>query len=144
MLLATNYANKLRTNTAQINTIKATNITYNELKVAVAGALNNLGKGYRGFGGLGKFLTDIQDLSHTNNKALLIKFNRLLRYYPKPKGVLVQTYTYKPIVGMPSSTDEKGTTTYYEYDALGRLIETRDDDSNLVSKNKYHYKEQAE
>jgi hypothetical protein len=46
--------------------------------------------------------------------------------YPKTKSVGKQkyTYTYIPYVGINSVTDPRGITTYYTYDANGRLVET--------------------
>ena len=46
--------------------------------------------------------------------------------YPSSKtiGNQTTTYTYIPYVGVSSITDPLGTTTYYTYDAAGRLIET--------------------
>ena len=45
--------------------------------------------------------------------------------YPVTKTIGNQTwtYTYKPYVGVSSVTDPRGITTYYAYDAKGRLIE---------------------
>lgn len=36
---------------------------------------------------------------------------------------LVRTWTYIPLIGVSSSTDETGRTTHYDYDGLGRLTE---------------------
>ncbi len=35
----------------------------------------------------------------------------------------VRTYTYRPLIGILSSTDENGITTYYDYDGFGNLSE---------------------
>ncbi len=57
-----------------------------------------------------------------------------------PTGGQLTTYTYKPLVGMTSGTDENEVTTYYEYDDLGRLTTTRDDDGHIINQTGYHYK----
>ena len=55
-------------------------------------------------------------------------------------GVLVTTYTYKPLVGVTSETLPNGITTYYEYDGFGRLKTIKDTNHNAVSNYKYHYR----
>jgi YD repeat-containing protein len=60
-----------------------------------------------------------------------------LRLYPV--DAQMTTYTYDPLLGVTSSTDAKGETTYYEYDALQRLINVRDKDMNIIKHTDYHY-----
>ncbi len=54
----------------------------------------------------------------------------------------VTTYTYNPLVGMTSSTDAKGETTYYEYDTFQRLMNVKDKDGNIIKHMDYHYQGQ--
>lgn len=54
-------------------------------------------------------------------------------------GVLLTTYTHQPLVGILSQTDPTGRTITYEYDGLGRLLRTRDDQGRILSQQQYHY-----
>lgn len=56
-----------------------------------------------------------------------------------PVGAQMVTYTYQPQVGLTSQTDASGRTTSYEYDGLGRLIRTRDEQGRILSQQQYHY-----
>ncbi|KZS39457.1 hypothetical protein AWE51_13050 [Aquimarina aggregata] len=55
-------------------------------------------------------------------------------------NALVTTYTYDPLIGVTSMTDPRGYTMYYHYDTFNRLEFVKDADGNLVSENKYNYK----
>ena len=56
-----------------------------------------------------------------------------------PVGAQMTSYTYDPLVGMTSQTDATGRTTTYEYDGLGRLLRTRDEQGRVLSQNEYRY-----
>ena len=56
-----------------------------------------------------------------------------------PVGTQMTTYTHDPLVGETSQTDPSGRTTTYEYDALGRLVRTRDEQGRVLSQQQYHY-----
>lgn len=49
------------------------------------------------------------------------------------------SYTYKPLIGMLSTTDPKGMTTSYNYDSFGRLKHIIDHDNNIVKSYTYNY-----
>jgi YD repeat-containing protein len=52
-------------------------------------------------------------------------------------------YTYIPLLGISSSTDTRGASTYYDYDAYGRLNVVRDKDNNIIKAICYNYKGEA-
>lgn len=60
-----------------------------------------------------------------------------IRVYPA-NGEMT-TYTYFPEIGLSSSTDAKGQTTYFEYDSFERLTATKDQNGNLIKAYDYHY-----
>ena len=62
-------------------------------------------------------------------------------YYLSNTGVLVYTYTYKPLYGVTSETDPNGITVTYEYDNFGRLKVVKNADGNILKTYDYHYKE---
>lgn len=55
------------------------------------------------------------------------------------KKARVTAYTYEPLVGITSQTDPAGRITTFEYDALGRLLRTRDDQGRVLSQQQYQY-----
>ena len=54
---------------------------------------------------------------------------------------MITTYTYKPLVGITSTTDARGYKTTYEYDHFGRLVTVKDAEGNILTSNKYNYKQ---
>lgn len=57
-----------------------------------------------------------------------------------PKGAQMSTYTYDPLTGLTSQSDQNNQTTFYTYDALGRLSTIKDSEQNVLKKFEYHYK----
>lgn len=58
-------------------------------------------------------------------------------------SAFISTYSYKPLVGVATTTDQRGRTTYYNYDPFNRLILIKDHDNNILKKYCYNYQGQA-
>ncbi|NDV58946.1 hypothetical protein [Bacteroides sp. 519] len=58
---------------------------------------------------------------------------RRLKDHANLKQAMVSTYTYKPLVGVASTTDPSGIVTYYDYDGPGQLKEVYYYEGNIVS-----------
>jgi len=84
-------------------------------------------------------LIDVVDLKTSAQRIEWNQFNTNLRKNSLLANGLVTTYTYKQFMGITSSTDPNGITTYYEYDCFGRLIYIRDNDYRIIKKYDYHY-----
>ncbi|WP_420571678.1 DUF6443 domain-containing protein [Kordia sp.] len=52
---------------------------------------------------------------------------------------MVTTLTYDPMIGTTRTTDPRGYTSYFAYDALHRLKNVKDADKNVLSANQYFY-----
>jgi len=81
----------------------------------------------------------IQDLQTKTEVELRYIFNNLRENL---YDAMITSYTYKPLVGMTSETDPAGKTTYYEYDAFGRLETIKDQDGNVTKHIDYNYIEE--
>jgi len=60
-----------------------------------------------------------------------------IRFYPA--NAMMTTYTYDPLIGITSITDQKNESTYYEYDGLQRLLDIKDKDRNIIKSFCYNY-----
>ncbi|MEM8897039.1 MAG: RHS repeat domain-containing protein [Bacteroidota bacterium] len=58
-----------------------------------------------------------------------------------PLGAFMTTYTYDNQLRLIASSDENHSYTFYAYDDLGRLIEVKDLNRNLLGTQTYHYKD---
>lgn len=70
--------------------------------------------------------------SETNLKTTL---NSLRTTFP---NAMVTTYTYVPMTGLSSITDENGNTTTYEYDSFNRLARIKDYLGNILKEYQYN------
>ncbi len=59
-----------------------------------------------------------------------------------PVGATFKGVTYRPLTGITSQTDDQGYSTTFQYDPLGRLLNTYDQDRNLVEVKEYQYQNQ--
>ncbi len=109
--------------------IKAENVNDEDLNTAVNSSTNDITA----------LLNTIMDLITTGQKNAWTSFNTNLRNHILLRNARVTTYTYKPLVGITSSTDPAGIATYYEYDPFGRLSVIRDAESKIIKKYDYHY-----
>ncbi len=57
------------------------------------------------------------------------------------ENALMTTYTYDPLIGITSLTDANNRTSYYVYDALGRMQLIKDKDGNIIKTFEYKYRQ---
>ena len=84
---------------------------------------------------LGTSTTTLQ----TYNESNLLTINGLRNSLP---NAMVTTYTHLPLIGVRTITDPKGDVSTYTYDSVGRLLNIKDKNGNVLSEYKYHYKNQ--
>ncbi len=81
------------------------------------------------------YIYSLSDGISIREKMELLRTNLLM------KDASISYYTYLSNVGMASSTDSNGITTYYQYDEFGRLEYIKDQNQRIVKNYVYHYKD---
>ncbi|MEP7238922.1 MAG: hypothetical protein ABI685_13680, partial [Ferruginibacter sp.] len=80
-----------------------------------------------------------------DHNTLLAAYNALgghtviLRSQPSLANAQISTYTYIPLVGITDKSNPQGIYSFYEYDALGRLLIIRDHSISAIKKFSYNY-----
>ena len=77
---------------------------------------------------------------YSDSQALIDAINALR---PSMSNWRITTYEHKPLMGVSAITTPDGTTTYYDYDELGRLCRTyviHDGRTETIRQYDYHYK----
>lgn len=78
------------------------------------------------------------DINQASEQLFSDKLKALRLAFP---NAMITTMTYDPLIGVTSSTDVRGYTTFYEYDTSHRLEKVKDADGHVLAKNQYFYKE---
>lgn len=92
---------------------------------------------------LGQTVIDELNTSPGTDDQVLLKLQPLYTH-PFLKDAQVTIFTYNTMFGVTSITDNNGTTTYYDYDNLGRLKTIKDQNENLLKLNRYQYHSQED
>ncbi len=79
---------------------------------------------------------NVDELNEKSEEELINIFNDLRTSL---SGTIINSYTFKPLIGMSSETDSRGKTTFFDYDKLGRLSKARDNEDFIIAHNKYNY-----
>ncbi|MBC7410103.1 MAG: hypothetical protein H7339_17095 [Arcicella sp.] len=78
------------------------------------------------------------DASNSGNETnLLTALDNLRNSLP---NAMVTTFTYKPLVGVSTITDAKGSRVTYVYNSSNRLQFVKDSAGNILSENQYHFR----
>lgn len=62
-----------------------------------------------------------------------------LRGHNSLKDAIVTTYTFRPLVGMLTATNPSGITSYYDYNNMGQLISTKNNQKEMQQALSYNY-----
>lgn len=87
--------------------------------------------------GLGESYAGLQ----LKSSEQLLAFMPTLRQKLLLVNAMATSYTYDPLIGMTSTTDQNGYVTTYHYDQFGRLQSVKDRDGNILKHHNYHYQE---
>lgn len=87
-------------------------------------------------------ITATETASDNGTESSLLTALTALRNSPELANAAVTTYTHIPLVGISTTTNPRGITTSYSYDAANRLKLIRDENSNILQEYCYGFKGQ--
>ena len=114
--------------------IKATNINYESLSTAVTSALQQLGKA-----NINELTIAIGNMTDEVQRSLWKSFVDKILIHPLCTSAQITFYSYVPLIGISSVTNQQGISTYYEYDSSNRLKCTRDAKGSVINSYDYNY-----
>lgn len=98
------------------------NISYNDIPPAIIAA--------------------IKTASNANDNNALTTALTSLRNASQLSNSVIQTFTYKPLVGVLTKTDVRGISSSVEYNQSNKPVATKDYQGNLIQESQYHIKNQ--
>jgi len=84
--------------------------------------------------------TNFEHLIYGINTVTISGISRIDELRLIPSISEIQTYTYKPFVGIINQSDKNNRITYYEYDNMGRLKLIKDSYKNIIKHFDYKFK----
>ena len=117
--------------------IKAENISHGILQTAIISSLPS------GFSTLEELLTSsngIKNLRLSAQKHLWKTFCNNLLGQSSLSNTEISIFTYSPLFGVTSQTDQNSLTIYYEYDSIGQLYRIKDNNQHLIKQYNYNYR----
>lgn len=83
------------------------------------------------------------ETTDSSENTLIIWLNKLRNaVYSRKPNTKVSTYTYNPLVGVTSITDNRGKSMRYVYDEFNRLSLIKDTNNKVLKRYEYNYKNQ--
>lgn len=84
------------------------------------------------------FTSNVTIADPSSEASLLSVLTNLRNTFNNPTQ-MVNTFTYKRLIGVTSMTNPNDYTMYYEYDPIGRLLNQKDNEKKIVKANKYYH-----
>lgn len=85
-------------------------------------------------------VSSIADQFYNSPDYDISQFDSLASQLSGLPNVQFSIFKYLPLVGVSQIRDSKGDISNFTYDSMGRLLEVRDKDRNILQENEYHYK----
>jgi len=114
--------------------VKGDNIDYSTLQTAYTSALSSAG--------ISDFSEIMYPYANNSQSTKLKNFCTALYGNATLASAQLTVFTYAPLSGMTSMTDQRGITAYYVYDTFGRLQLVKDATGNIRQAYEYYYKKQ--